>query len=216
MGILLIDTSAKISSFGFEENGKLIFDERTESGVNADKITYCIKSSFEKHGIKFSDIEYVSLSNGPGSFTGLRIGSAVAKGICYATGSRLIEIISLDIIANMCDASGKITSLIFSNMKNSEFYYCSYFRQNEDLKPVSDYRKGTPEEIFRDNEGIFVINADENYSANNEFTKKITDVSEFSSVRSQLQLTCKKINEKKFSDYKKSQPFYMNEFIPKI
>ncbi len=216
MGILLIDTSAKTSRFGFEKNGNLIFDERTESGVNADKITYYIKSSFEKHGIKFSDIEYVSLSNGPGSFTGLRIGSAVSKGICFATGCRLIEIISLDIIANMYNAPGKITSLIFSNTKNSEFYYCNYSRQNKDLKRISDYRKGPLEEIFTEYAGVFVINADENYSANNEFSKKITDVSEFSSVRSQLQLTHKKINEKNFSDYKKSQPFYMNEFIPKI
>lgn len=216
MGILLIDTSAKTSGFGFEENGNLIFDERTESGVNADKITYYIKSSFEKHGKKFSDIEYVSLSNGPGSFTGLRIGSAVAKGICFATGCRLIEIITLDIIANMYNSAGKVTSLIFSNTKNSEFYYCSYFRLNEDLKRISDYRKGPLEEIFSDNDGVFVINASEPYSVNNDSGMKITDVSEFSSVRSQLQLTHKKIKEEKFSDHNKSQPFYMNEFIPKI
>ena len=48
-----MDTSAKTSEFGFAVNGELIFAERTDPGVNADKLTYYIKTSFEKHGIKF-------------------------------------------------------------------------------------------------------------------------------------------------------------------
>ena len=48
MGILLMDTSAKTSEFGFAVNGELIFTERTDPGVNADKLTFYIKTSFEK------------------------------------------------------------------------------------------------------------------------------------------------------------------------
>lgn len=211
-----MDTSAKTSEFGFAVNGELIFAERTDPGVNADKLTFYIKTSFEKHGIKFSEIEYLSLSNGPGSFTGLRIGSAIAKGICFATGCRLTEINTLDIIANKFRSSGNVISLIFSNTRNSEFYYCKYVKNAEDLKRVSDYQKGTEEEIFTDGDEHFVINASDPDSIKEDIRKRITDVSEYSSIESQLKLTLKEISENKFSDYKTSQPFYMNEFIPKI
>jgi tRNA threonylcarbamoyl adenosine modification protein YeaZ len=216
LGILLLDTSAKISGFGYADKGELIFTERTDPGVNADKLTFYIKSSFDKHRLKFSEIECVSLSNGPGSFTGLRIGSAIAKGICFATGCRLIEINTLDITANKFGSSGKVTSLIFSNTRNSEFYYCRYVRNEDVLKRVSDYQKGTEEEIFTNEDENFVINVSDSDSIIGDIRKKITDVSEHSAIESQLKLTLTEIQENRFSDYKTSQPYYMNEFIPKI
>ena len=216
MGILLMDTTAKTSEFGYAENGELIFSLQTDPGVNADKLTYYMKSAFEKYGLKFSEIEYLSLSNGPGSFTGLRIGSAIAKGICFVTGCKLIEIPTLDLIANKFSSSGKVTSMIFSNTRNSEFYYCKYDKQPEEMNRISDYQKGSPEEIFTDINVDYVINGTDLNTLPEKYRKMLSDVSEFSTTESQLKLTLKEISLSNFSDHKTSQPFYMNEFIPKI
>ncbi|MBK6538173.1 MAG: hypothetical protein IPG09_10475 [Ignavibacteria bacterium] len=104
---------------------------------------------------------------------------------------------SADIIANKFRSSGKVISLIFSNTRNSEFYYCKYVKNAEDLKRVSDYQKGTEEEIFTDGDEHFVINA-----LNPDSIKKISGrelrMSEYSSIESQLKLTLKEISENKF------------------
>ncbi len=49
--------------------------------------------------VKFSDLDAVAVSSGPGSYTGLRIGTSTAKGICYTLKKKLIAVPSLDIMA---------------------------------------------------------------------------------------------------------------------
>ncbi len=225
MGILLIDSSSKKIEFGYAEHDELIFNEILSPDDNADTLTYYIKKAFGKTKLGFNAISTVSLSNGPGSFTGLRIGSAISKGICFATGSNLVEICTLDIIAKKF-LSGfleldefaelpeqKIVPLIFSNSKILEFYFCEYKLDSAKLKRISDYKTDLLENIIND-DSIYVIN--ENIVGSDKiYADKIKDVAHISNIPSQLELTLNYITEKRLSDYKISEPFYMKEFVPK-
>ncbi len=213
--ILLLDTSSKTIEFSYQKDGLFLISERLPQSENADMLIFHIAKLFNEKSIDLKDIRYVSLSNGPGSFTGLRIGSAIAKGICFCSESKLIEISSLDILANKYNGAKKVISVIFSNTKTSEFYFCEYEKKDGKLIRLSDYKKDKPEFIFKDGYDI-VINEEINTKLFREFENNIRDLSGISNSESQSDLTMYAIENGIFSDYNISEPFYMNDFIPNI
>jgi tRNA threonylcarbamoyladenosine biosynthesis protein TsaB len=216
MGILLLESSSKKIEFGYADFEKIIFKEVLGSDYNADALTYFIKESFDENKIEFKEINYVSLSNGPGSFTGLRIGSAIAKGICFSFDSKdckLIELPTLDIIANKLKSNKKIIPLIFSNSRTLEFYYCEYKHLSGKLERISDYKIDLIENILKE-DAEFIINESLNENIPDDFKNRISDISPASNIPSMLELTKDYIEDKKFGDYQISEPFYMKEFVP--
>ncbi|HEY5536557.1 MAG TPA: tRNA (adenosine(37)-N6)-threonylcarbamoyltransferase complex dimerization subunit type 1 TsaB [Ignavibacteria bacterium] len=218
MKILLIETSFKLIEFGYAEGIELKIDSRLKEGENADTLVYYIKKEFDEQAIDVSGIDIVSISNGPGSFTGLRVGAAITKGICFVNKSRLIEVPTLDIIANKYKISNAIqnskkiiTSMVFSNLRTNEFYLADFEITNGELKRISDYKIETFEEMKKENR-IFLVN--DVYPAELESTIEIVSIIDGSNIPSQLDIALKMIEQGKFSDYTKSEPFYMKEFIP--
>lgn len=209
MGMLLIDSSSKKTEFGFSKDNKIVLEKTLPDESNADTLTFYIKESLDKMNISFSEIKFVCISNGPGSFTGLRIGSAIAKGICFATGCRLIELPSLDVIANKAKTEKNVTALIFSNMRTLEFYYCKYVFDNK-MKRITEYSTAGLEHILTDPDSEFVINETVDL-----LPEKVKDVAGFSTIRSMNELAIEYIRENRFSDYMTSEPFYMKDFLPK-
>lgn len=215
MGILLLDCSSKKTEFGYyDDKGNLHINVTNESG-NADDFVYCIKNFFLVKDISIKEIDTVSISNGPGSFTGLRISSAIAKGICFSLGCKLSEVVTLDVIANKSSAEKEIISLVFSNSKSLEFYYCRYKKNHNELIRISDYKTAGPDEIISNTESEYLINEPLSDLIPNKYREFMKDVSDISNIESLLELTQKNISEKNFGDFRTSIPFYMKEFIPK-
>lgn len=214
LNILLLDSSSKKIEFAFSKSGKIAILKKLDSVYNADSLIYVIKQEFESANLDFSCLDLVSISNGPGSFTGLRISSAVAKGICFGIGCKLIEIPTLDIIAGKyreITANKIITALVFSNSKTNEFYAADYSFKNNVLTKISDYYIAKASDFDADNR-IFLLN--ENGDFDNFENFEIINVSEISNIYSQLAITNIYISENRYSDYKTSEPFYMKNFVP--
>lgn len=215
MNILLIETSSKSIEFAFSKSGEITILKKLDSESNADSLIYLIKQEFESAGLELSCLETVSISNGPGSFTGLRIGSAIAKGICFATGSRLTEISTLDIIAGKyCGGETEkiLTALVYSNSKTNEFYAADYKFNKSEVIRISDYYIKKAEDFGDTERRIFLLNEDDEKLK--QFNFEVNNLSGKSNVYSQLVLTKKYISENKYSDYKTSEPFYMKNFVP--
>lgn len=215
MKILCIDTSSKISEIAFFENGIKIFHRIIKDSSGADQTVYNLKSEFDDLGIDPKSIECLSLSNGPGSFTGLRIGTAIAKGICFVTGCKFIGISSLDILANVIPAGKKITSLIPSNPKISEYYFAEYERSEKELIRKSDYLFGSADEILK-SDSEFIIKKESILNFPEHVQTVFYDYNENALMESQLDLTNAKISSSDFSEIENSSPVYIKNFIPKI
>lgn len=214
MNILLLESSSKNIEFAFSKSGEITILKKLDSESNADSLIYEIKQEFDSANLDFSCLDVLSISNGPGSFTGLRISSSIAKGICLGTGCKLVEIPTLDIIAGKFsgEAKGKIlTALVFSNSKTNEFYAADYSQNNGIISRVSGYYIKKAEDFDAGNR-IFLIN--ENDELLRPFNFDVTGLSEKSNIYSQLELTKKYVTENRYSDYKISEPFYMKNFVP--
>ena len=214
MNILLIDCSSRKIEFAYYKNDKFIILNVFRSDKNADSLVYEMREEFRKHGIGFDEIDIIGLSNGPGSFTGLRIGSAVAKGICFAGKSRLIEVVSLDIIAGKyynASEGEEFTALIFSNSRTGEFYSSIYKKDGSKIIRVSDYKLLKIEDLITYS-GKFVIN--EKIDFKFPYNLTIIDVSDESGTETFLAIVKEKADKEEFQDFRTSEPFYMKTFVP--
>lgn len=57
-----------------------------------------VRGMLERNAIAFDAVDYVALTNGPGYFTGIRVGAAYASGLAYASGAKIIPVSSLDML----------------------------------------------------------------------------------------------------------------------
>ena len=108
MALLLhIETSDKICSAALSENEKLIaYKEGSGERAHAAMLTVIINELLQEKAIQPAMLDAVSVSKGPGSYTGLRIGVSTAKGLCYALGKPLIAVNTLFAMASgMLEAS---------------------------------------------------------------------------------------------------------------
>ena len=97
--ILHIETSTKVSYVDVTEDGAVLFEKVDKRGPShAEQLGVYVDeaiSYIDNHGIPF---DAVAVSQGPGSYTGLRIGVSMAKGICYARGLKLIAVPTLELL----------------------------------------------------------------------------------------------------------------------
>lgn len=98
--ILHIETSTSVCSVAVSQDGQCIFEqaERGEHGAGAEKLGTMVDEALsftDNHAIPF---DAVAVSCGPGSYTGLRIGVSMAKGICYGRDLKLIAVPTLELL----------------------------------------------------------------------------------------------------------------------
>jgi tRNA threonylcarbamoyladenosine biosynthesis protein TsaB len=95
--ILHIETATKSCSVALSKNGNRTHcvEEHGDAFVHGEKLALFIKQVLTDATIQPSDLSAISISSGPGSYTGLRIGVSVAKGMCFALSIPLISINTL-------------------------------------------------------------------------------------------------------------------------
>lgn len=119
MNILCINTCFKVSDVSlYSDNYQ--FEAKQESALQHSVVLMSqIDDVFAKAKMKCADLDFVCVAVGPGSFTGIRIGIAVAKGICDATAKKIIPVDTLSLIAY--NASGKPDFVVIKGIANEYF-----------------------------------------------------------------------------------------------
>jgi tRNA threonylcarbamoyladenosine biosynthesis protein TsaB len=113
--ILNIETATKNCSVSIAKNGEtIICREIAEEGYShAEKLHVFIEEAITEAGITVQDLVAIAVSQGPGSYTGLRIGVSAAKGLCFALNIPLIAIDTLQTLASQAKVSdGKIIPML--------------------------------------------------------------------------------------------------------
>lgn len=136
--ILNIETATKNCSVSLAKNGDTIaLREIAEEGYShAEKLHVFIEEIIAENKISFEDLNAIAVSQGPGSYTGLRIGVSSAKGLCYALNIPMIAIDTLQSLAAQISISkGIIIPMI--DARRMEVFSAIYDKSLNTLKPVS-------------------------------------------------------------------------------
>lgn len=213
--ILHIETATKACSVALSKNGDLIALEEINDGEysHAENITLLIQKAIDKAGIEMNDLYAVSVSSGPGSYTGLRIGVSTAKGICYALSIPLIAIDSLQALAQIgLEKYPNQTICPVIDARRMEVYNAIYNSNGELLKPISadiieenSYNEFEPFVYLGDGaEKLQEIWSNRNCEA---------DLTIFSSAKGQIKPAYEKFLKQQFEDVAYFEPFYLKDFV---
>jgi tRNA threonylcarbamoyladenosine biosynthesis protein TsaB len=143
VNILGIDGATRILSLTLQK-GEEYFQYNADRGFrHSELVMPGVDHLFGEAGLKPEDLDLVCASLGPGSFTGLRVGMATAKGICAGTGAPLVAVPTLDILARPFVLFDGVTVPVIDARKQRVF--CALYRRGERL---ADYADLTPEELF--------------------------------------------------------------------
>ena len=134
--ILSLDTSTQNCSVALHENGQLITQELvSEEGSHSKALTLLIEKVMKTASRALDELSAVAVSNGPGSYTGLRIGLATAKGICFALDKPLICLPTLQVLASAVQAPAEVLLLPLLDARRMEVYAAVYSSALEVLSP---------------------------------------------------------------------------------
>ena len=228
-GILQIETSTEVCSVAYSENGELQFKKESLEGLNhSELLTVFIENLFKENNISFSVIDAVAVSKGPGSYTGLRIGVSVAKGLCYALDKPLIAINSLDILGiyiaehieefSEFKAGDKVLFCPMIDARRMEVYTALYNNTGERIRPVSAeiIDKNFLSEQFKKQPILFFGNGARKCEGiilhkNALFKGPVTTSAQF-----MQKVAFDKYNKKEFENVAYFEPFYLKDFVATI
>lgn len=138
--ILLIETSTAECSVALEKDGTIVASRISGEGRTHASLTsvYC-KEVLEEAGITPTGLDAVCISDGPGSYTGLRVGLSTAKGLCFGSGAKLLSVSSLDVLSEMAaeqglDGAAFIVPMI--DARRMEVYTARYDSAGERISPI--------------------------------------------------------------------------------
>lgn len=215
--ILCLETATTVCSAALFEDGKLVaFREIDEGFSHSEKLTVFIEEIVNETNVSIKELSAVAVSNGPGSYTGLRIGMSVAKGICYAADVPMIAVSTLEIMAARAieELKDEKSTMLFCPMIDARRMevYCALYDSNLNVlrKPAAViidpmFFKDVDERIFFFGDGASKCKP----HLNDNF---IYAGNIFPSVRFMGSLAKKKFSESIFENVSLAEPVYLKEF----
>lgn len=221
MRVLALDTSSIVASAAVVDEEKLIgeitFNYKKQHSTILLPLIDRLLSSLD---MDIKDVDGIACASGPGSFTGLRIGAATAKGLCHGAGKPLIGVPTLDALAfNAACCSGIICPIIDALRDN---VYTSLYRwERGGLYKFEDYMavhidelieklKGYGSPVVFLGDGIFIQREkiERELGGNASFMPPNSNMARASSI---AVLAMKRLKENKTDDYLTFAPFYLRK-----
>lgn len=212
---LHIETATKVCSVALSENGRLkdIIEMTDDKYIHSEQLTIFIEKICAKNEWDFTKLDAIVVTEGPGSYTGLRIGVSTAKGLCYALGLPLIAVNSIESIAAqakiqypnsvVCAAIDARRNEVFSSIYGIDGGVVKSL--SADVLSVDSYAEFRPFVLCGDGaEKAFEIFADDTI---------VLEATILSSAKGQVQIAFKKFQAKDFEDVAYFEPFYLKDFV---
>lgn len=133
--VLGIDTSGKTASCAILRDGVLLGETTLYTKLTHSQVTLpLVQKLIDDCGLTLDDIDLVAVSDGPGSYTGLRIGISAVKGICFA-GKSCVGVSTLEALAYNC-LSAKATIFSVLAARPGIVYFGAYRSDGETLENI--------------------------------------------------------------------------------
>ena len=221
--ILHIETSTDVCSVAVSEDGHVIFNQEDHSGPNhAERLGTMVDEALsftDNHAIPF---DAVAVSCGPGSYTGLRIGVSMAKGVCYGRNLRLIavptlELLCVPILLREIPEEGALLCPML-DARRMEVYAGIYDRGLKPVRPIqADVVDSKTYQTFLDKHPMYFFGngAKKCQTAiqhpNAHFIDDIEPLAKWMQP-----LAEKRFLDEQFEDMAYFVPFYLKDFVAKL
>ncbi len=221
--ILNIETSTSVCSVNIAKDGKKIIGKETkENNAHSKILTVFIEDIFAKANIKVNDIDAVAVSKGPGSYTGLRIGVSVAKGIAYGANKKLISVNTLNSMAWGCKKNKNFeNNVLFAPMidaRRMEVYTQLFNNNLNAINKIEAKIIDTTSFLQEFNKHKLIFFGDGADKCKNTILHEnaifIDDL--FPSADYMIEFSEKAFNNKKFENVAYFEPFYLKDFVASI
>ncbi len=213
--ILNIETSTTNCSVAIFNDLNLIEFAEVNTGdySHSKSLHVFIDSILKKSKISPKDLSAISVSKGPGSYTGLRIGVASAKGLCFALDIPLISIETLKILSQNILNKGTVIPCL--DAKRMEVYSAVFDINNNMIRDTKAeiISENSFQKYLNKNQVYFIGNANEKLKTiiTNKNAKFIDNY--FPSARQMGVLSFNKFKNNKFEDLDNFEPFYLKDFV---
>ncbi len=213
--ILNIETATKNCSVALAKEGKtMLCKEIAEEGYShAERLHIFIEEIIKETGITFQDLSAIAVSQGPGSYTGLRIGVSAAKGLCFALDIPLIAVDTLQVLASQAKVSnGLIIPML--DARRMEVYSAIFTPNFENKRPVQ--AEIITENSFEDLEEKLYFVGDCNEKCKSVLTKEnfiFLEEIKYPSAKEMSFLSFEKYQKRDFVDVAYFEPYYLKDFM---
>lgn len=215
MYILHIETSTKVCSVALSDNTRLLKMVELREGMNHTAILApSINDLLNECGVEPLELKAISISAGPGSFTGLRVGSSTAKGMAYALGIPILSVPTLWALAAAAfkkyDDAERVMPMI--DARRMEVYTSVYKKDGSLEREVGSYilEEGKIEDLFSGSDKVIICgDGAKKVDLGAVSEKLIVDHSIQSSAVHLIEPAYRLYMEGKFSDSVHYVPFYL-------
>ncbi len=218
MKLLTIDTATETCGVALTEDTHLVADYRiNRKNVHNEKLVSTIQHLLKDVGWQLNDLEGIVYAKGPGSFTGLRIGISVSKGLAFSLGIPMVGVNTLDALAfGAPNWTDKICALLKAREK--EVYFALYEKSLTHFERCCDYEIIHLEELPNklNSENLVVSNPADLIST--DFNQAIAAAPREYSLLKPLaiaELGFKKFQLNEIENPEAAEPFYLKSFTPK-
>lgn len=216
--ILNLETATKNCSVSISQNGQTILcKEMAEAGYShAEKLHVFIEECIKESNISFKDLSAIAVSQGPGSYTGLRIGVSAAKGLCFALDLPLIAVDTLQVLASKLSITeGVIIPMI--DARRMEVYSAIFNSKSEKIREVQ--AEILTENSFEEISETIHFVGDCAEKAKTVLTKSNFIFHEeiiYPSANEMSELSYKKFQENNLEDVAYFEPYYLKDFMATV
>lgn len=216
MKILHIETSSKNCSVAISDGEELlcVCEEVSESYKQSESLHTFVEWALEGAEISLKDLDAVSLGMGPGSYTGLRIGSSAAKGFCYGLKIPLIAVNSLETMIEPFLSQNFDYIIPLLDARRMEVYTAVFDGISGKMLTETEAKilDETSFQDFKDKKVMFV--GDGSTKAKEILQLPDAEFNEtiYPSARYLVKKAVEKFNNKEFEDVAYFEPFYLKEF----
>ena len=216
--ILHLETSTKQCSVALSKEGLCISKNKflDENFSHSEKLHLFIQDVINLAGIVISDLDAIAISKGPGSYTGLRIGVAAAKGLCFALDLPLISINTLTLMVQpFLDQKGFDFFIPMLDARRMEVY-TAIFNKNKKIQLQTTALVLTEDSFMsqvRNSNCLIIGNGANKFQALSPKIKAhFREEIDYPSAENMILLAWEKFNNKHFESLADFEPYYLKDF----
>lgn len=212
--ILNIDTAIDSASICIAKDGLVLATVKNDKQKDhAAWLHSAIKKLFEEKGLEIKNIDAIAVTGGPGSYTGLRIGMAAAKGICYALNKPLINLNTLQVMANAATKENADLLCPMIDARRMEVFTAIYSRDLQTIKePMALLidEKSFEKELGASGICFFGNGSNKLKSVIKNENAIFSEIND--DAANMVSLSEEKFRLKEFADLAYAEPLYLKEF----